>query len=188
MQASAAHGRCAAKALRLGTSFAVVPAVLAPTSCARPALDHGAVWRARCSRRLHFPCVQSAAAAATTADDGQPSPHDPASKGAVARPRKLRGPFDNKYLWGLVWQQRSQLVIAVVCLVLCTTSNLAAPVLSGMLTETLMHNRPMEEYTQVPCSWCEQQTHGSNWAELCIELGRVLTGFCTVVMNTRQFL
>ena len=60
-----------------------------------------------------------------------------------------RTPFDNKYLLGLVWQQRQMLLVAGVCLVACTCSNLAAPVLSGMLLETLVKQAPMENYGKV---------------------------------------
>lgn len=50
---------------------------------------------------------------------------------------------------GLLWQQRQHLSLALLMLVLCTASNLAAPVLSGLLTEALINNQPLEKYAQV---------------------------------------
>ena len=50
---------------------------------------------------------------------------------------------------GLVWQQRRQLLLAGACLLVCTASNLAAPVLTGMLMETLVKQKPVEEYIKV---------------------------------------
>lgn len=50
---------------------------------------------------------------------------------------------------GLVGQQKRHLLLAVTCLVLCTASNLAAPVLSGMLLDCLVQQQPMERYMQV---------------------------------------
>lgn len=46
-------------------------------------------------------------------------------------------------------QHRRHLIIAVVCLLLCTASNLAAPVLSGLLFETLVQQQPMSRYAEV---------------------------------------
>ncbi|GBF88247.1 ABC transporter B family protein [Raphidocelis subcapitata] len=60
-----------------------------------------------------------------------------------------RAPLDNQYLIGLVLQHREHLIIATVCLLLCTASNLAAPVLSGLLFETLVQQQPMERYAKV---------------------------------------
>ncbi len=48
-----------------------------------------------------------------------------------------------------MWQQRRQLAVAAVCLLACTASNLAAPVLTGMLMETLVQQKPAEVYLQV---------------------------------------
>ena len=45
--------------------------------------------------------------------------------------------MDNHYLLGLLWQQRADVCIALVCAVLCTISNLAAPVISGYFIEIL---------------------------------------------------
>lgn len=68
-------------------------------------------------------------------------------------PNKRRAPFDNEYILGLLWQQRQHLAVAGVMLLLCTTSNLAAPVLSGILMEMLVHQQPMEKYGQVRRMW-----------------------------------
>ncbi|GAX74240.1 hypothetical protein CEUSTIGMA_g1689.t1 [Chlamydomonas eustigma] len=57
-----------------------------------------------------------------------------------------RAPFDNEYIIGLIWQQRRQLAAATFCLLICTASNLAAPVLTGLLMETLVQQKPVEEY------------------------------------------
>ncbi|MEW5307776.1 MAG: hypothetical protein WDW36_010152 [Sanguina aurantia] len=64
-------------------------------------------------------------------------------------PNKKRAPFDNLYVLGLLWQQRQHLSLALLMLVLCTASNLAAPVLSGLLTEALINNQPLEKYAQI---------------------------------------
>ena len=50
---------------------------------------------------------------------------------------------------GLVWQQRRQLLLAGASLLVSTASNLAAPVLTGMLMETLVKQKPVEEYAKV---------------------------------------
>jgi len=63
--------------------------------------------------------------------------------------KRQREPFDNEYILGLVWQQRRHLALACGMLLLCTASNLAAPVLSGMLMELLVHQKPIEEYAKV---------------------------------------
>lgn len=94
-----------------------------------------------------------------------PSPPLPARS---SPPR--RAPLDNEYLVGLVLQHRRHLAVAAACLLLCTASNLAAPVLSGMLFETLVQRQPMERYAQVrggtagwPLGWVGGQ-RGSRWA------------------------
>lgn len=63
--------------------------------------------------------------------------------------KKQREPFDNEYLLGLLWHQRKHLLLATATLLFCTASNLAAPVLSGMLLECLVQNKPPEIYGQV---------------------------------------
>ena len=72
---------------------------------------------------------------------------DPGADGAA--PPHRRAPLDNEYLVGLVMQHRRHLAVAALCLLLCTASNLAAPVLSGLLFETLVQRQPMERYAQV---------------------------------------
>ncbi len=48
-----------------------------------------------------------------------------------------------------VWRERRHLALAAVTLVLCTASNLAAPVLSGMLLELLISGQPLTKYAEV---------------------------------------
>ncbi|KAL6764943.1 P-loop containing nucleoside triphosphate hydrolase protein [Haematococcus lacustris] len=62
------------------------------------------------------------------------------------RLKRQREPFDNEYILGLLWQQRGQLACAAVMLLLCTASNLGAPVLSGMLLEALVQQQPIQVY------------------------------------------
>lgn len=59
-----------------------------------------------------------------------------------------------EYILGLVWQQRKHLALACGMLLLCTASNLAAPVLSGMLMELLVQQKPIEEYAKVGEAVC----------------------------------
>jgi ATP-binding cassette subfamily B (MDR/TAP) protein 10 len=61
----------------------------------------------------------------------------------------MRKPFDDEYILGLVWHQKKQIGLAFACLVVCTTSNLAAPVLTGMLMELLVQQKPVEDYIRV---------------------------------------
>ncbi|KAG2498202.1 hypothetical protein HYH03_003955 [Edaphochlamys debaryana] len=63
--------------------------------------------------------------------------------------QRRRAPFDDQYLLGLVWRERAHLGLALVALVLCTASNLAAPVLSGALLEMLMTGQSMTKYAEV---------------------------------------
>lgn len=60
-----------------------------------------------------------------------------------------RAPLDNEYILGIVMQQKQHLLLATVTVLLCTASNLAAPVLSGMLFEHLVQQHPMERYAKV---------------------------------------
>jgi hypothetical protein len=80
-----------------------------------------------------------------------PSPTAQHAPPRTNRPPTRRAPLDNEYLIGLVLQHRHHLIIATVCLLLCTASNLAAPVLSGLLFETLVQQQPMERYAKVFC-------------------------------------
>lgn len=75
---------------------------------------------------------RAAAAAATISE---------ADQGAA----KLRAPLDDRYIWSLVWQQRKSLLTAFAALVFCVGSNLASPVLSGVLFETLVKGQPFSK-------------------------------------------
>jgi hypothetical protein len=82
------------------------------------------------------------------------APPRPARPPLPRRPRPprqpvKRAPLDNEYVVGLVLQHRTHLILATVCLLLCTASNLAAPVLSGLLFETLVQQQPMTRYAEV---------------------------------------
>lgn len=66
----------------------------------------------------------------------------------VYKPPK-RAPLDNEYILGITLQHKQHLVLAAVTVLLCTASNLAAPVLSGMLFEHLVQAKPVQEYAQV---------------------------------------
>jgi hypothetical protein len=71
--------------------------------------------------------------------------------------RPKRAPFDNEYLLGVTLQQKHHIAVAAVMLVLCTASNLAAPVLSGMMFEILVQQQPLTKYAEVrpgPCLIC----------------------------------
>ncbi|GLC41551.1 hypothetical protein PLESTB_000702900 [Pleodorina starrii] len=80
-----------------------------------------------------------------------PSTSDPLVKDLadVLHLTRKRAPFDNEYLLGLVWRERRHLALAAVTLLLCTASNLAAPVLSGMLLEMLVSGQSMAKYAEV---------------------------------------
>jgi hypothetical protein len=60
-----------------------------------------------------------------------------------------RAPFDNEYILGILMQHKQHLLLATVTVLLCTASNLAAPVLSGMLFDHLIQQKPLQEYAQV---------------------------------------
>lgn len=69
-----------------------------------------------------------------------------AAPGAPAAAQQARrGPLDRQYILGLCWQQRRHLAAASLCLVLCVAGNLATPVLSGALFETLVQGQPAEK-------------------------------------------
>jgi ATP-binding cassette subfamily B (MDR/TAP) protein 8 len=63
--------------------------------------------------------------------------------------RPKRAPLDNEYILGIALQHKQHLILAAVTVLLCTASNLAAPVLSGMLFEHLVQQHPMERYAKV---------------------------------------
>lgn len=70
--------------------------------------------------------------------------------GSICRLRDdKRKPFDDQYIIGLVWQQKQKIGLALACLFVCTASNLAAPVLTGMLMELLVQQKPVEDYIRV---------------------------------------
>ena len=84
---------------------------------------------------------------------------------------------------GLVWQQRRQLLLAGACLLVCTASNLAAPVLTGMLMETLVKQKPVEEYVKVGGwalrAWVEEYIKVTGVKhELCMHDVRCMHGVC----------
>lgn len=60
--------------------------------------------------------------------------------------RQLRGPLDNDYILSLVLQQRRHLLVGGAALLACVASNLASPVISGLLFETLVMQAPLENY------------------------------------------
>lgn len=60
-----------------------------------------------------------------------------------------RAPLDDQYILGLVLQHWKHIVIATASLLFCTASNLAAPILSGLLFETLVQQQPMARYAKV---------------------------------------
>ena len=69
------------------------------------------------------------------------------SSDAPERPvQGLRRPLDDKYIISLVLQEKKSLAVATICLLLCVGSNLASPVLSGMLFETLVRQAPFSSY------------------------------------------
>ncbi|KAK9823874.1 hypothetical protein WJX72_006089 [[Myrmecia] bisecta] len=65
---------------------------------------------------------------------------------SIARSSKRRGPLDNTYVWGLVFKQKKQLVLAGLALLFCTSCNLAAPVITGILFEILVGKQPLSHY------------------------------------------
>jgi hypothetical protein len=71
--------------------------------------------------------------------------------------------IDDSYIRGLLWQERVDISIALLCACLCTLSNLAAPVISGYFIECLAGQQPMSLYPKVRfmcphlVSFCPQQ-------------------------------
>jgi len=57
-----------------------------------------------------------------------------------------RKPLDDEFIWSLVFKQKKQLVVAGLSLLFCVGSNLASPVLSGLLFETLVMKEPFSTY------------------------------------------
>lgn len=60
-----------------------------------------------------------------------------------------RAPLDNEYILGLLWPVKRPLILAAVTLVVCTSINLTSPVLSGMLFDTLVQQRPLTKYAEL---------------------------------------
>ena len=83
---------------------------------------------------------------AATAAAPPPAAPVPAATAAASSPTRRRAPLDDQYLLGLALCHRGHLAAALACLALCTASNLAAPLLSGLLFETLVRQEPMERY------------------------------------------
>lgn len=57
-----------------------------------------------------------------------------------------RKPLDNQYIFQLILQQKVRLTLASISLVACVASNLASPVISGLLFEMLVTNAPFHVY------------------------------------------
>jgi ATP-binding cassette subfamily B (MDR/TAP) protein 10 len=64
----------------------------------------------------------------------------------VADGGQLRAPLDDRYILSLILQQKKSLIIASLSLLFCVAANLASPVLSGMLFETLVNKSPFSSY------------------------------------------
>lgn len=63
-----------------------------------------------------------------------------------------RVPLDNQFIMGVIGNQMHHILIATVSLLLCVAGNLASPVLSGALFETLVNGQPFEKYARL-LSW-----------------------------------
>ena len=57
-----------------------------------------------------------------------------------------RGPLDDRYIFSLIIKQKKRVVVSLLSLLCCVASNLASPVLSGMLFESLVTKQPLSEY------------------------------------------
>lgn len=90
-------------------------------------------------------CLCSAAAAADTPAATQQQ-QQPAAPG-------LRQPLDNTFIWQLIWQQRGSIFTALAALLFCVGSNLASPVLSGVLFETLVQGQPFSKWVAQRTAW-----------------------------------
>ena len=71
--------------------------------------------------------------------------------GARSEWRHPRAPLDDRFILGVALQQSRHLFLAAVALLLCVASNLASPILSGALFETLVHGQPFSRRVVVPC-------------------------------------
>uniref|UniRef100_A0A061QMA6 Abc transporter b family member 28-like n=1 Tax=Tetraselmis sp. GSL018 TaxID=582737 RepID=A0A061QMA6_9CHLO len=59
---------------------------------------------------------------------------------------QLRYAMDNKYLWGMALRHKGHLAIAGIALMLATASNLASPVIVGIIVESLAGQLPLAVY------------------------------------------
>lgn len=57
--------------------------------------------------------------------------------------------MDDTYIRALIGEEKGRLFIAATALVLCVAANLASPVLSGALFETLVQGKPFEQYRKL---------------------------------------
>jgi ATP-binding cassette, subfamily B (MDR/TAP), member 10 len=101
-------------------------------------LPHAAGWRSLAGIEilsitdfLFFPCSGTSLAALDPTDT------------------YLRTPLDNQYIISLILQQKRHLALAGISLIACVGANLASPVLSGLLFETLVLQRPFEAYGRI---------------------------------------
>lgn len=106
------------------------------------------------------PCCSSVSGQALALADPAASPTD-----------RRRSPIDDKYLWGLVWSERVNISIALICAITATCSNLASPVISGYLLEILAGRQPVELYPKVRA----QLTAGCVCSQGC---SRAIAPFC----------
>ncbi|EFJ41513.1 hypothetical protein VOLCADRAFT_107667 [Volvox carteri f. nagariensis] len=140
-------GSCSIAKMRAQAHRSVVAGTVCPSIFRR--------WTVSCAQR---PCTRAAAAFDSRRVENDslleiqnPSTSDPLVKDLadVLHLTRKRAPFDNEYLLGLVWRERRHLALALFTLLLCTASNLAAPVLSGMLLEMLVSGQSMTKYAEV---------------------------------------
>lgn len=66
--------------------------------------------------------------------------------GASSTWEHRRAPLDRRFILGAVLRQRGNLLVAGAALLLCVAANLASPVLSGALFETLIQGQPFSRY------------------------------------------
>ena len=87
-----------------------------------------------------------------------------------------RSAVDNQFILGLLWQERADVAIALLCALLCTVSNLAAPVISGYFIECLAGRQPMSLYPKVRRTTLRMQLTSSQAA----------AGFCPLPRAPRK--
>lgn len=59
------------------------------------------------------------------------------------------GPFSGAYLWSLALRHKRHTLIGLLSVLVCASCNLAAPVLTGVLFESLASAAPMHSYWRV---------------------------------------